>query len=233
MGKEFDVVLIVEYLLRLLQYLPVTLTILAAAMALGCVIGVLTALVTLYKVPVLDVLGRLYVSFFRGIPTVVQLMLVFYGIPEMLKLFHIYLTDLAPAVSVVVTFGLSSGAFLSESFRAAINGVDRGQLEAALSIGLSRYQGFRRIVLPQALRIAMPNIGNTVIASLKDTSLAFSVGVLDMVGRGETIGHVSYHLLEVYIALGVIYYGVSLILEFFLAGMERRLQRHDLTISVR
>jgi L-cystine transport system permease protein len=116
--------------------------------------------------------------------------------------------------------------------RGAINSVDKGQTEAAYSIGMSGKQTFTRIVLPQALVVAFPNFGNLVIGSLKDTSLAFTIGVMDMMGRGDTIIAATAHAVEVYIALAIIYYLVAIILEKFFVKSEQKLQKHDQPVHV-
>jgi L-cystine transport system permease protein len=222
MGSAFDFTLVWTYLPLLLAYLPITLLMLVLSMTVGCVIGLLLALARLYQWPLLDKVSVAYISFFRATPLIVQLMFVFYGVPALLLPLHIDLNG-APAIAfVIATLGLHSGASLAESIRGAVNAVDRGQLDAAYAIGLGRYRTFSRIVAPQAARIVLPNFTNTVIACLKDTSLAFSIGVIDMVGRGMTIGNVSFHLLEVYLALGVIYYCVSWTIGGGLHLLERK-----------
>lgn len=122
------------------------------------------------------------------------------------------------------------GQFFSEIFRSAIKGVDYGQTEAAMSVGMSPVQSFFRIVLPQSVSIAFPNVANSVISSLKDTSLAFTIGLMDMMGRGETLIAATAHALEVYIALSIIYYVVVLILEQVAKLFEKRANRHKTTV---
>ncbi|WP_248923992.1 amino acid ABC transporter permease [Paenibacillus hamazuiensis] len=226
MGKAFDPLLIWEYLPKLLQYLPTTLLILAASVLLGVAIGLLLALIRLYRLPVLNQLVIAYVSFTRGTPILIQLFLVYYGIPELLRLISIEVSDIHALVFVIVTYGLHFAAFFSEVVRAAVLSVDRGQMEAAHAVGMTGRDAFFRIVFPQALMVAFPNFANLVVSSLKDTSLAFSLGVMDMVGRAETLG-TSGHFLEIFIALGIIYYAICVLLERGFAIAERRLQRHE------
>ncbi|AEI43504.1 amino acid ABC transporter permease [Paenibacillus mucilaginosus] len=227
MGKAFDITLVGTFLPKLLAYLHVTLFILLLSLIAGVVFGSLLALVRLYRVPVLSRAAVVYVSFMRGTPIIIQLFLVYYGLPELLRGVGIDLSSVHALVFVILTYGLHIGAFFSEIVRSAVVSVDRGQVEAAYSIGMTPKDAFLRIVLPQALTIAMPNFGNLVISSLKDTSLAFSLGVMDMSGRAETLGTTN-HYLEIYMALAVIYYAVSLSLEKLFALAERRLQRHEI-----
>ena len=118
---------------------------------------------------------------------------------------------------------LSNGAGFAEIFRGAITAVDYGQTEAAYSVGMTSSQNFFRIVLPQAIRIAFPNMANSVIGSLKDTSLAFTIGVMDMMGRGDTLIASTAHALEVYISLSVIYYVIVILLEKLFRLSEKHL----------
>ena len=128
---------------------------------------------------------------------------------------------------VIITYSLSNGAHFAEIFRGAIKSVEYGQTEAAYSIGMNNIQSFFRIIFPQAIRIAFPNIANSVIGSLKDTSLAFTIGVMDMMGRGETLIASTAHAFEVYISLSVIYYAVVLLLEEIFRLYENHINQHQ------
>lgn len=227
MGNAFDWQSIWKYLLILLHYLPVSLGILVSSLFLGSIVGAFLAAPRLYKWPIVKGWSAAIISFFRGTPIIIQLILIFYGLPELMKPFGLDLTRVSPVVFVVLTFGLNSGASLAEIYRLSVNSVDRGQSEAAASVGMTGWSTFYRIVFPQAFRVAMPHLSNVVVSSLKDTSLAFSVGVMDMMGRGEAIGLVSYRLLEVYISLAIIYYIICLLLQYFFTYIERRMQRYS------
>ncbi|MFD0692967.1 amino acid ABC transporter permease [Paenibacillus sp. GCM10027628] len=227
MGKSFDITLVATFLPKLLYYLPLTLLILVASLTLGFILGLLIALTRLYRVPVLNQISIVYVSFMRGTPIIIQLFLVFYGLPMLLKLVNVDISRWDPIYFVIITYGLSIAAFKSENIRAAVNSVDRGQTEAAYAVGMTGPQSFFRIVVPQALLIAFPNFANSVIGFLKDTSLAFTIGVMDMMGRGETLIAATAHTLEVYISLTIIYYVTVLILEKGFKHTEFRLQKHE------
>ncbi|MET3287465.1 UNVERIFIED_CONTAM: L-cystine transport system permease protein [Brevibacillus sp. OAP136] len=227
MGKAFDITLIVAFLPKLLAFLHVTLFVLALSLLFGLLIGVVLALPRLYKVPIISQLAALYVSFVRGTPILIQLFLVYYGLPALLQTVHLDISRVNPIFFVIVTYSFSSAAFISETIRGAVNSVDRGQVEAAYAIGLTGPQTFFRIVVPQALMIAFPNFTNTIIGFLKDTSLTFSIGVMDMMGRGQALISATAHSLEVNIALAIIYYAVVIILEKLFVKTEGRLQRHE------
>jgi len=232
MGKAFDIELIFTSIPQLLSYLHITIWILVASLLIGSTLGLFIALPRIYKVPVLSQLAAVYISFMRGTPILIQLFLVFYGVPALLQLIHIDVSRMAPLVFVIITYSLSTAASFSEMMRGAINSVDKGQTEAAYSVGMTGKQSFTRIVLPQALVVAFPNFGNLVIGSLKDTSLAFTIGVMDMMGRGDTIIAATAHAVEVYIALAIIYYLVAIILEKFFMKFEQKLQKHDQPVHV-
>ncbi|MED4403585.1 amino acid ABC transporter permease [Metabacillus fastidiosus] len=232
MGRQFDITLILDFLPKLLSYLPITLFILTAAVFLGLIIGFLVALPRVYNIPVIGKIAIVYVSFMRGTPILIQLFLIYYGLPAILQLIHIDITRMNPMFFVIITYALSSGATFSEIIRAGIQSVERGQEEAAYSIGMSKKQAFIRIILPQALVMMFPNFGNSIISFLKDTSLAFTIGVMDMLGRGDTIIAATAHALEVYISLSIIYYTIALLLEKGFKLSEKQLQKHRKEIAV-
>jgi L-cystine transport system permease protein len=226
MANDFDLMLIANVLPILLQYLPVTLEILVCSILFGMLVGIVVAIPKLLQIPILKQIVTVYISFIRGTPILIQLFLVFYGIPAILKLVHIDVTRMDAIYFVMITYTFSNAAAFAEIFRAAILTIDKGQMEAALSVGLNRAQAFFRIILPQALRVAFPNMSNTMISSLKDTSLAFSIGVMDMVGRGETLIASTTRALEIYLALSIVYYFIVMLLENVLKRNERYLNRY-------
>lgn len=227
MGKAFDPLLIIEFIPTLVHYLGVTLQILAASIFLGLILGVAAAIPRLFKIPLLNQVVILYVSFIRGTPIIIQLFLIFYGLPAVLMLFNIDISKLEAIYFVIITYAISNGASFAEIFRGAIRAVDYGQTEAAYSVGMTARQNFFRVVFPQAIRIAFPNMANSVIGSLKDTSLAFTIGVMDMVGRGDTLIASTAHALEVYISLSIIYYAVVLLFEKIFSKLEKYFNRYQ------
>ncbi|MEC1540684.1 sulfur-containing amino acid ABC transporter permease TcyL [Bacillus subtilis] len=230
MENAFDINMIGDFVPTLTGYLPVTLYILTLSLLFGFVLGLFLALPRIYNIPIVNQLAKVYISFFRGTPIMVQLFIVFYGIPALTGLIGIDTSKMDPLYAAVATYALSNAAAAAEIIRAGVGSVDKGQTEAAYSIGLSGSQAFRRIVLPQALVQAFPNMGNMVISSLKDTSLAFSIGVMDMSGRGQTLITSSNHSLEVYIALSIVYYAVAILFEWFFRVAEKRIKKNQTRI---
>ncbi|MBJ6363722.1 amino acid ABC transporter permease [Paenibacillus sp. GCM10012307] len=227
MGRRFEFVYILDFIPKLLGYLQITLFIVAASVVLGLVVGLIVALPRMYNIPVLKRLSVIYVSFFRGTPILIQLFLIYYGLPELLKGISIDVSKVPVLAFVIFTYALHSGAFISEAIRAAVGAVDRGQVEAAYAIGMSGFEAFTRIVLPQAVAISLPVFANVVIANLKDTSLAFTLGAMEMTGKSQTLGLTTQHFIEVYISLSLIYFVVSVILERLFQLAERRMLRYQ------
>jgi len=227
MGTKFDIRYVFEYFVKLLPYIQISLFIVASSIVLGLVFGLLAAIPRLYRVPVLQRLSQVYASFFRGTPILIQLFLFYYGLPELLKLIHIDVTRVPVLVFVILVYGLHSGAYVSEGIRAAVTAVDRGQVEAAYAVGMSGFKAFTRIVFPQAFAIAVPILANLVIATLKDTSLAFTLGVMELTGKAQTLPTMSRHFIESYIALAAIYFIVSVVLERLFLLVERRMLKHE------
>lgn len=227
MGKKFDITYVFMHIPKLLTCLNTTLTIVVLSILIGLVFGMAAALPRLYKVPVLKRFSEVYISFFRGTPILIQLFLIYYGLPQILLLVDIDVSKAPVLAFVILTYALNSGAFLSEAIRTAVLSVDRGQVEAAYSVGMTGYQAFSRIVMPQALAIAVPVFANLVIANLKDTSLAFTLGVIDLTGKAQTLAQVTQHFIETYIALAFIYLVISLMLEKLFAIAERRLLKYE------
>jgi len=223
MSPWFDIGMVWRFLAPLLSFLPVTLGIFAGGAVLGLVAGLVLAVCRVYRLPGLSSLAWLVVSYARGVPVLVQLMSAYYILPQWLG----PRAEAVPAIAfVIAAYGLYLGANFSEAFRSAIGSLDRGQLEAASSIGMTPWQTFRRVVLPQAAAAALPDTGNILLVGLKSTSLAFSVGIMDMVGRGQALGAQTMRSFEVFVALSIIYYTMSLMLEWLLRRADRPFQRY-------
>jgi L-cystine transport system permease protein len=227
MGEPFDFHYLLEYFIKLLPTLQMTLLIVVCSIFIGLGIGLIVALPQLYKIPVLRRVSQVYLSFFRGTPILIQLFLFYYGLPEILKMVQVDVSRVPALYFVILTYALHSGAYMSEMIRAAVGAVDRGQVEAAYAVGMTGFQAFTKIVLPQAAAIALPVFSNLVIANLKDTSLAFSLGIMELTGKSQTLAVMSRHFVETYISLAVIYFIISFGLEKLFHLVERRLLRHE------
>lgn len=212
MGKLFAWDRFYENIPKILPYLSVTFSIVVYATVFGVLLGMVIVLVQIKKVPGLSQLVKVYVSFMRGTPMLVQLMLVYYGIPALLDpVLGTKINREWGAVNFAyVTFILNQGAFLSAIFYSAITSIPYGQTEAGLSAGLTEFQTFYRIVLPQMVKTALPPFGSDLVGLFQNSSLVFLIGVTDIMGRAKTIGTATKHVLEAYVFVVIIYIVISL-----------------------
>lgn len=207
-----------DYLPELLAGLRLSVTLTLVSMALGLVCGFLAAIARGSRSGLVRRPFDLYVSFFRGTPLLVQIFLVYYGLPQ-------FQITLDPIPSAVVVFTLNSGAYLSETIRGAFYAVPFGQREAALSTGLSPRQVLWHVVMPQALRVAIPPIGNTFVSLLKDTSLAAVITIVELMRAGMLIYARTFDPFTVLIEVALIYWGVTVLIVRALRAYERRLAK--------
>lgn len=194
----------------LLSYLPLTLEMATIAMLLALVLACLLAVIRVTRVPLLNGFALLFISFFRGTPLLVQLFLFYYGLPQLVEA----LVTINGVTAAVMGLTLHFSAYMAESIRAAIVGIDRSQTEAALSIGMTQPQLMRRIILPQATRVATPTLMNYFIDIIKATSLAFTLGVTELMGATQKEAASSFLYLEAFLLVAIIYWVVVEILSW-------------------
>jgi cystine transport system permease protein len=190
-----------------------------SSFVLGIVIALGVALMRLSKVRVVSGIARVYVSIIRGTPLLVQLFVIFYGLPSIGLL-------LDPWPSAIIAFSLNVGGYAAEVIRAAILSVPKGQWEAGHTIGMSRVQTLRRVILPQAARVSVPPLSNTFISLVKDTSLASLILVTEMFRQAQEIAAFSREFMIVYIEAAVIYWAICLVLSSGQSVLEKRLDRY-------
>ena len=196
--------------------LLVTLPLTAIAFAFAMAIAVAAALVQFARVPVATQLCRFYIWIFRGTPLLVQLFVVFYGLAKVGLV-------LAPFPAAVLVFSVNEGAYCAETIRGTLEAVPAGQLEAGYCAGMSYLQTMRRIILPQAMRTAFPPLSNSLIAMVKDTSLAANITVVEMFRATEQINATVYEPLALYIEVGLIYLLFSTLLTWLQRAGEKKL----------
>ncbi|MBC5731703.1 amino acid ABC transporter permease [Pseudoflavonifractor sp. DSM 107456] len=209
----------VEVFPTLLDATKVTLFLSVLALVLAFALALVLAFIRYFKIAILSPLVQLYVSFFRGTPLITQLFLVYFGIFTLNQ----FLTKLSPTYAVVVTLALNSGAYMSETIRASFASVDQGQIEAAESLCMSKLQYMRRIVFPQAMRVALPSLFNSLIDLIKGTSIAFTIGVTEMMACGIYEGSRQFNFFEIYLDVAIIYWILSIILSFLQRKLEKAL----------
>ncbi|MDW5378178.1 amino acid ABC transporter permease [Halomonas sp. HP20-15] len=218
-------VLNVDYMLGLVPvlfgYLPLTLEMASAGMVLGLALAAVLAVVRVLRVPGLNAVTLLFISFFRGTPLLVQLFLFYYGLPQLFSA----LTQINGVTATILGLTLHFSAYMAESIRAAIVGVDRSQTEAALSVGMTNLQLMRRIVLPQATRVAVPTLMNYFIDMIKATSLAFTLGVTELMGATQKEAAGSFLYFEAFITVAIFYWAIVELLAWLQRRIETRLNR--------
>ena len=197
-----------------------TIPLTAISFTFAMAIAVAAAMAQFARVPVVTQLCRFYIWIFRGTPLLVQLFVVFYGLPKVG-------VRIEPFPAAVIVFSLNEGAYCAETVRAALEAVPAGQLEAGLCTGLSYLQTMRRIVLPQAMRTAFPPLSNSLIAMVKDTSLAANITVVEMFRAAEQINARVYEPLALYIEVGMIYLLFSTALTWLQRVGERKLSAYE------
>jgi cystine transport system permease protein len=188
-------------------------------MAFGLAIGLAIALLNLSPSRLLRFPARVYVSFFRGTPLLVQLFVLYYGLPQ-------FGLRLDPITSALIGFSLNVGAYTGEILRAAIASIDIGQWEAASSIGMSPSQTMRRIILPQSFRVALPPLGNSFISLVKDTSLAATIQVPELFRQAQLITARTYDVFTMYLSAALLYWILSTVLSTVQHRLEARATRH-------
>ena len=201
----------------LIPGITMTIPLTAISFALAMVIAVTVALVQYARVPVLTPLARFYIWIIRGTPLLVQLFVVFYGLPNLG-------IRLEPFPAAVLVFSINEGAYCAETVRSALESVPVGQLEAGFCAGLSYLQTVRRIILPQALRTAFPPLSNSLIAMMKDTSLAANITVTGMFMATQRLAARNFEYLTLYLEVAFIYLMFSTVLTRLQGWGEKRLK---------
>ncbi|MDO4620589.1 MAG: amino acid ABC transporter permease [Lachnospiraceae bacterium] len=206
----------------LLPGLTMTIPLTVIAFSIAMVIAIVVALVQFANIRILKQLARFYIWIARGTPLLVQLFVVFYGLPKIGLV-------LDPFPSAVIVFSLNEGAYSAEIIRAALESVPKGQLEAGYCVGMNYLQIIRRIILPQAMRTAFPPLSNSLIAMVKDTSLAANITVTEMFMVTQRIVARTYEPLALYIEVGLVYLLFSTVLTKLQSFGERKLNAHQKT----
>jgi L-cystine transport system permease protein len=222
MSEYFNFERLLYFVPKVLSALPTTLLIVLVATVGGLIIGMILAFVRIEKIPVLSQIALIIVSFLRGTPIIIQMFIVYYGLPLLLQGINIDIMWWDKIYFVFVTYALNTAAFFSEIIRSSVQSVPKSQREAAASAGLTKLQTYRRIVIPQSVSIAIPSLGMSMTGLLQDTSLAFTLGILDVIGRVRALGAITSHVLEGYIVAACIFVILSIGLEKLFGWLERK-----------
>lgn len=208
---------IIEFYPHLLAGLAVTLELIVCAAPLGLVIGIVIAVSRAYGGPIFSPLAYIYQIIFRGTPLLLQLFIIYYGLPRLGIVLN-------PLTAAIIGFGLCSGAYHSEYFRGALLSIPIGQLEAARTLGMGKLQTIRSIILPQMIRRAIPGCSNEITYLIKYSSLAYLVTVIDLTGQGRLIAYATFRFFDVFLIVGLIYLGLVTIANHLLQRLERKVR---------
>ena len=217
----FDMDLVFNSFPLLLIGAGVTIQITVLSTAIGFVIGLIVGVARISHVRLLRMLAEVYVEFFRGTPLLVQIFLFYFALPVLTG------QRIDPFIAAISACGINSGAYVAEIFRAGIQSVDEGQMEAGRSLGMTWLQTMRYIIVPQAFKRVIPPLGNEFIAMLKDSSLVSVIGFEELTRRGQLIIAKTYGSFEIWMSVAVIYLVMTLTISRFVAYLERRCRVHD------
>lgn len=209
----------------LIQGVIVTLQLTVVALAIGILLGLPTALARVYGGTWLRRFAIAYTEIFRGTPLLVQLFVVYYGLPDLGLTF-------SRLTAAFITLGLNSGAYQAEYFRGAIQAVGSGQMTAARAIGMTRLQAIRYIILPQALKLALPAWSNEAISMVKYTAVVFLIAVPDLMGKAKILAGRYFNPIELYLTVALIYIFLVAIVTWLMRSLERRLQTPGLELEI-
>ncbi|WP_440312064.1 amino acid ABC transporter permease [Leucobacter chromiireducens] len=231
MDTIIDFPAIGKYVLDLLPYIPVTLALSVVATVIGTLLGLGLALIKLARVPVLSQICAVLVSYLRGTPPLVQLLLNVNAVPiAILYINHAFGTNwdamaLSPFVVAAFTFALTEAAYSSETIRAALLSVDKREIEAAHALGMTSWQTLTRVTVPNAAVVAFPTLVNHFIGMLKQSSLAFVVSIVEITAYAKILGGRDYRFFEAYLATAIIYWALTVLIEQGARWIERWMER--------
>ena len=210
-----------DIFVKLLPYIKNTVILAIAIFFLSFVLACLITLVFVYDVPVLRRFFKIYSSFFRSTPLVAQLFFFYFAITSNISI----MKNMSNTIALVVTMTLNESAFIAETLRGALSSVDLGQKEAALSLGMTDFQAMKRIVFPQAFRVAVPSLSNTFIAIVKGTSVGFTIGVIELMSQAKLLSAIAFRVMEGYLAVLLIYWFIIVILSRAQVSLEKKINK--------
>lgn len=215
---KFDVIYFFEQFPRLIVKVPFTFFLGTTAFILALFMGILLALAKNSRIRLIRGSAALYISYFRSTPYITQLFILYFGLPQIID----PLKAMTAETALIISISMNSSAFISEIIRGGLLSVNKGQMEAAVSIGLTRFQALRKIIFPQAFVVALPGLGNSFISMLKSTAMGFTIGVVELLAKAKIGSATSYRYLESYMAVGIIYWGMMLMIGYFQKKLEKR-----------
>ncbi|MEH7352236.1 amino acid ABC transporter permease [Neobacillus drentensis] len=232
MSESLNYQFLVKTFFTALSGVPTALIITIVALLIALPLGFLLALTRINRIPLLHRFAQVYVSFVRGTPVIVQIFIIYSSVPLVLtsifKKFQIETNvyDINPIWYAFIVFSLNTTAILIEVFRSALSTVSKGQLEAAYSVGLTNVQAFRRIIIPQTLVVALPNICTATVNLIKATSLGYAMSLQEITLRAKVAANVGYNYVEAYIDIFLVYLILCSLVEYLFKLYEKRLRKY-------
>lgn len=234
MSNGLDFEFLIDTFFIALSGVPVAMIITVISLLIALPLGFLLALTRINKMPILSQFSRVYVSFVRGTPVIVQIFIIYNSVPLLLAtIFEKYniqmnVYDVNPIWYALIVFSLNTTATLIEVFRSAINTVSKGQLEAAYSVGLTTVQAFIRIIIPQTLVVGLPNICNATVNLIKATSLGYAMSLPEITLKAQVAANASYNYIEAYMDIFIIYLMICSLVEYGFKRTEKRLRKYKI-----
>ena len=219
---KFDVKFFFSIIPKLILKIPYTLWLGCIAFAIAFVLGLILEICYTSKNVIIRKIAGLYISYFRSTPYITQLFIFYFGLPQIIPAMR----NVVGATALVITIAMNSAAFIAEVIRGGLLAVDRGQREAALSIGLSPINVYKEIILPQAFVAAFPSLGNSFIMMIKNTAIGITIGVVDILAQAKILAASSLNFFEAYISVGVVYWIILVLIDKLLKYIESKICRY-------
>ena len=219
---KFDVKFFFSIIPKLILKIPYTLWLGCIAFAIAFVLGLILEICYTSKNVIIRKIAGLYISYLRSTPYITQLFIFYFGLPQIIPAMR----NVVGATALVITIAMNSAAFIAEVIRGGLLAVDRGQREAALSIGLSPINVYKEIILPQAFVAAFPSLGNSFIMMIKNTAIGFTIGVVDILAQAKILAASSLNFFEAYISVGVVYWIILVLIDKLLKYIESKICRY-------
>lgn len=213
-----DLMFALEKIPTILSYIHVTLWISISAMAFTLIFSLLITIIRYYNIKILTPIVNVYIDIFRGTPLLTQMFFVYYGLAQLIPFFK----NMSPLTASILVLALNASAYTTENMRSALESVPKGQTEAGLAVGMTNLQVMRHIILPQATKVAVPVLANDFIALLKNSSMAYTLGVREIMGQASLVGNSGFKFFEAYLDAFIIYFCLSKIIGIGQKALEKR-----------
>lgn len=219
---RFDIKFFFSSFPKLILKIPYTLFLGIIAFVVAFVLGLLLERLYNSKNKYIKRIASVYISYFRSTPYITQLFIFYFGLPQMFD----FMKGMSAPFVLIITIAMNSSAFIAETIRGGLLAVDKGQKEAALSIGLSSFAIYKEIILPQAFVASFPSLGNSFINMIKSTAIGFTIGVIELLSQAKMMGGSTLNFFEGYVAVGIVYWIILATIDMILKYFEKKICRY-------